>query len=509
LLVSELLRVIPGARLAGGRDTADFGAAVYDSRLARPGAAFFALPGLRHDGHDFIPQAVASGAKVIVGEHQRESGIGSALGGVPDVTLVTVPNARHALGLISAALYGSPTSRLYVAGVTGTKGKTTTTHLVRAIFEEDGRRTGLVGTVHNVVGGRSLPVKYTTPEAPELQELFRRMVDAGDTHTVMEVSSHALALERVAGTAYKVAALTNIGHDHLDFHHTTDEYIGAKALLFGMLADDPASAAVVNADDPAGRRMLAATPGNARRLTYGLSPESQVRAQDIRLGAAGCSYLAVTPAGAAQLKLQLPGRFNVYNSLCALAVGLAAGVPLMTCLCALSKVPGVPGRFERVVQGQPFAVIVDYAHTPESLAGVLETAREITTGRLIAVFGCGGDRDRTRRPTMGRLAMELADRVYVTSDNPRTEDPQLIVDEVAAGISSELTGGAGGKSWVRQVDRAAAIHAAITEAGEGDVVLIAGKGHETYQIIGDRTIHFDDREVAADALARRGYGTKP
>jgi UDP-N-acetylmuramoyl-L-alanyl-D-glutamate--2,6-diaminopimelate ligase len=496
MLLFDLLGRAPGARLAAGDWNTPVTGIAYDSRQVAPGHVFFALPGQRHDGHEFVPQAMAAGAAALV--LGRELSLPCGAG-----AQVVAEDTRSALAYASAAWHGRPAERLQVVGVTGTKGKTTTTHLVRAIFEAAGHRTGLVGTVHNIVGGRSEAVRHTTPEAPELQGLFRRMVDAGDSHVVMEVSSHALAMSRVGEVPFGVAALTNLGHDHLDFHHTHEAYAAAKAMLFAALSGTGATA-VINGDDPAGQIMRAAVPRGVRIWTYGLGAEATVAGHDVVLTAEGGRFRAITPVGAVDVRLQLPGRFNVYNALCALAIGIVQDVSPEVCAAALGSVAGVPGRFERVDRGQPFGVIVDYAHTPESMVGVLETARELTSGRLILVFGCGGDRDRTRRPTMGRLATELADRILVTSDNPRSEDPERIIDEIVAGMPAPVSG-EDGRDWTRLADRAAAIRQAIAEAGPGDVVMVIGKGHETYQIIGDRTLHFDDREVAAAALAERGF----
>lgn len=493
-------------RLVTGDPDAAVTGVAYDSREVAPGAAFFALPGSRHDGHNFIPQALGAGATVLV-VGRDPSDCQAAGWAAAGVTTLVVPDPRAALASAAAAWHGHPARRLQITGVTGTKGKTTTTHLVRAILEAAGCRTGLVGTVHNVVGGASEPVKHTTPEAPELQDLFRRMVEAGDTHAVMEVSSHALAMRRVGEVGFRVAAFTNLGHDHLDFHGSFEAYRAAKALLFAGLdpGGRPEPLAVLNADDPASQAMGSALRPGVRAWTYGLSAGATIEGQQVALSASGARLRALTPSGAAELTLHLPGRFNVYNALAALACGLANGVTLETCAAALGSVPGVPGRFERVVRGQPFSVIVDYAHTPESMEGVLVTARELAAGRIILVFGCGGDRDRTRRPKMGSLASRLADRILVTSDNPRTEDPERIIDDIVAGMPPPLPG-ASGRDWVREADRGQAIWQAVGEASPGDVVLIIGKGHETYQIIGDRTLHFDDREVAAAALSARGFG---
>ncbi|MDP2872632.1 MAG: UDP-N-acetylmuramoyl-L-alanyl-D-glutamate--2,6-diaminopimelate ligase [Bacillota bacterium] len=502
MLLGELLAADRATRLARGVAGTGVVNLDYDSRRVGPGSLFFALRGLISDGHEYVPQAVQRGAVAVCAEHEVA---------LPDgVALLLSPDTRASMALMAAAFFGHPSVSLGVVGVTGTKGKTTTTHLIRAIFEAAGRRTGLVGTVHNVIGGMPETVVHTTPEAPELHSMFRRMVSAGDTHVVMEVSSHALEFRRVAGTAYDIGVLTNMSHDHLDLHKTFDNYVTAKAKLFMMLGAPPAGkgdagrglrAAVVNGDDPVAPSMRRATPADVPYVTFGHGPGCDLRALDVDLGPAGASFTAAYGQRRLPISLRLPGRFNVQNAMAALTVGLVSGCDPETCVAALSGMDGVPGRFERVDAGQPFAVIVDYAHSPDSLENVLVTARELTTGRLMVVFGCGGDRDRTKRPVMGRIAAERADEVLVTSDNPRSEDPDAIIAEIVAGFMPGMAG-----RWRVVADRAAAIRAAIETAGPGDMVVIAGKGHETYQILGPDTIHFDDREVARQALLERGRG---
>jgi len=496
--VADIVDSIPGAAvLAGSRDLGLLGVA-FDSRRVAPGDAFFALRGERVDGHDYLHQAMAAGAVALVVDRQ--------LALPPGATAVLVPDTRLALAHAAAINYHHPSRRLQLVGVTGTKGKTTTTHLVRAVLQAAGHQTGLIGTIHNIVGGRAEAVTHTTPEAPDLQLLFRRMVDSGDRAVAMEVSSHALAQSRVACSEYDVAALTNLGHDHLDFHRTQEQYVAAKARLFAFKS---LRAAVLNASDPSSERMREQLASGVSEWTYALGAAQRasrlhVQAGRVRLLPSRVEFEVQTPQGCETIDLGLPGRFNVQNALCALTIGLACGISLAACCRGLSSVRGVPGRFERVPAGQPFEVIVDYAHTPESLANVLETAREFTAGKLIAVFGCGGDRDRTRRPTMGRVASSLADYVVVTSDNPRSEDPEAIIHDIVVGMPQQA--GASRRTWESIADRAAAIGAAVGMAAPSDVVVICGKGHETYQIIGDRVVHFDDREVVRAVLQRLGYG---
>ncbi|MBX6378469.1 MAG: UDP-N-acetylmuramoyl-L-alanyl-D-glutamate--2,6-diaminopimelate ligase, partial [Clostridia bacterium] len=435
----------------------------YDSRRVRPGDAFLAIRGFHLDGHDFIADALARGAVACVVEDPTRLPAG--------VPAAVVRDGRRAAATIACRFFGDPTRHLTLVGVTGTNGKTTTAWLTRAALLAS-TATGLVGTVENVVGGRSRPVERTTPEAVDLQALFREMVDAGDGAAVMEVSSHALALHRVDGCHFDAAVFTNLTQDHLDFHGTLEAYREAKARLFAMLPPD-ARGAVLNADDPSWRAM--AEVCRAPVLTYALEADADLRAEDVSLTPEGAVFAAVHGGERVPVRLHLPGRYNVANALAAMGAALVCGVPLERAAAALASVPGVPGRLERVSRSDSVTVLVDYAHTPDGLEKVLNAVREFTRGRLVVVFGCGGDRDRGKRPIMGEIAARLADRVYITSDNPRSEEPEAIVKEVEAGVR-----GVPGASWVVEVDRGRAIAAAIAEARPGDVVLIAGKGHETY-----------------------------
>jgi UDP-N-acetylmuramoyl-L-alanyl-D-glutamate--2,6-diaminopimelate ligase len=479
-------------RLLAGDPSTEFRRVVYDSRQVTPGSLFVAVPGFRQDGHQFIDEAVAAGAVAVVVEHPVHV--------PPAVAVLQVPSSRRALSALAARFFDYPSRRLQVVGVTGTNGKTTTTHLIRAILQLHGRSVGLIGTVRNYVGQRSLPVTHTTPEGPDLQELLYQMVTEGDQVAVMEVSSHALTLDRVADVEFDVAVFTNLTQDHLDFHQSLDEYRDAKGRLFTMLGCDPhktgPKVAVLNSDDPA-----SAEYRNRCRVpvvTYGVrDPQSMVRAENPVGDAGGTDIRLVTPWGERQVHLGLAGRFNVYNSLAAAAACLQMGVPLDTVARALADMRGVPGRLEPVVEGQPFGVFVDYAHTPDGLANVLAAARELTHGRVIAVFGAGGDRDRTKRPKMGEIAGRLADLSIITSDNPRTEEPAQIITDIEQGIATVAPG-----RYELVEDRTAAIDRALELARPGDVVIIAGKGHETYQIFRDRTIPYDDREVARSRLRR-------
>ena len=459
----------------------------HDSREVRPGFLFAALRGLTHDGHDFIDDAAGRGAVAVMVDRPAAAPSG--------LTVVRVADSRRALGQISAAFYGHPSRHLKTIGVTGTNGKGATTFLVDAILRRAGRPCGIIGTMGVVIGGTIEPTDRTTPEAPALQRSLRTMVDRGCQYAAVEVASHALAMERVAGCHFDAGVFTNLTRDHLDFHKSMEAYLAAKSRLFAGLSDDGWT--VLNADDPAAAVLRRVT--RARVMTYGLHGSADVRGREVRLHLRGAEFVADTPAGAARVALRLAGEFNVANALAALAVGLTQGIALDVIAEALASMPGIPGRFESVDEGQPFAVIVDYAHTPDGLDNVLRTARQITRGRVIVVFGCGGDRDRTKRPMMGRIAAERADHVIVTSDNPRSEPPRAIIDEITPGVDA----GADGRQVAVDVepDRRRAIGLAVGAAAPGDLVLIAGKGHESYQEIAGVRQAFDDRQVVREVLS--------
>jgi len=487
LRLRDLIFNLPSYQLLGS-DRVEVCGMAYDSRRVRPKDLFCAVRGQRYDGHAFVREAWTAGAAAVLVERPVE---------VP-LPQVVVPSVRAAMGPVASALWGHPSHQLEVVGVTGTNGKGTVAFLVRAVLAAGGVACGVVGTLGAWLGNGWEPLERTTPEAPDLHALLSRMVQAGLRAAALEVASHALAQERVGGVRFRVAAFTNLTRDHLDFHGTWEAYRDAKAQLFERV--DPDGLSVVNRDDPHGAYM--ASRSRAPVLTYGLSNNAAVRAQDVRADPEGCRFEAITPAGRVPVQLRLCGRFNVYNALCALAVGLHWGVPLERAAQALEAVRSLPGRFERVDEGQPFLVVVDYAHTPDGLASVLAAAREIARGRVIAVFGCGGDRDRGKRPVMGRIAAELADYVVVTSDNPRSEDPLAIVAEIVEGVrSAKAPRGA----YEVEPDRDAAIRKAVQLARPQDAVLICGKGHETVQVFADRTIPFDDRAVARQALRELGW----
>jgi UDP-N-acetylmuramoyl-L-alanyl-D-glutamate--2,6-diaminopimelate ligase len=452
----------------------------YDTRAVGPGALFFCVPGERHDGHAFARDAVERGAVALVVERALEL----------DVPQLVVPDARGAMAQAAVVFFADPTEELEVAGVTGTNGKTTTTFLLHSILASAGRRPGLLGTIESRIGGERRSAIRTTPEAIDLQRAFREMLDAGDRSCALEATSHGSELGRLDGVRFSALAFTNLGQDHLDFHGTVERYFEAKRRLF--VTGDPPPAAV-NIGDEHGRRLAEELRALSQDqlLTFGLVDDADIRAEQLELGAHG----AKLRAGGIDLRTSLRGRFNVENVLAAVAVGRLLGVEDEAIATGVEALDGVPGRFEAVDEGQPFAVVVDYSHKPEALENVLRTARELAPNRVICVFGCGGDRDRGKRPVMGRIAAELADVAIVTSDNPRSENPEAIIAEVQEGAGASLEA---------EPDRTEAIERALGLAREGDIVVIAGKGHEQGQELADRTIPFDDREVARQMLRRLG-----
>ena len=463
----------------------------YDSRRAGPGVLFFCVPGGTADGHDFAPAAVAAGSPALVVERRLDSGATEAL----------VADARAAMAPAAVAFHGDPTATLAVAGITGTNGKTTTAFLVRHLLEAAGMQTGLLGTVKRVVGGVEADVERTTPEAIDLQATFRAMLDAGDRACAMEVSSHALRLGRADGIRFRVAVFTNLTQDHLDFHTDMDDYFAAKRLLFAPEAAERPRGAVVNVDDEYGRRLAAEIAGDYgdELVTFSAAGDESaaVRAEGVEFDANGSRFQVRGRLGELAVEMPLPGLFNVENALAALAAAAALGADPADAARALAGAERVPGRLEPITEGQDFAVLVDYAHTPDSLENVLSAARRLTSGRVVCVFGAGGDRDREKRPLMGAIAARLADVPVVTSDNPRSEEPGAIVDEIVAGIGDPP------EDLVVEVDRRLAIRAALALARRGDAVVIAGKGHEQGQEFeGGRKLPFDDREVAREELLR-------
>jgi UDP-N-acetylmuramoyl-L-alanyl-D-glutamate--2,6-diaminopimelate ligase len=487
--LQALLQHLPEARLTGDVSV-EISDVTHDSRRAASGSAFVAIRGLVTDGNQFVEQARKKGAAAVVSERPP----------MPGGPWVQVADARVALALLSAAALGDPAEKLSLVGVTGTNGKTTTTHLIDAVLRAAGEKVGLVGTVHYRIGDRLTTAVRTTPESSDLQTLFREMVDAHCRRAVLEVSSHSLELKRVHGCRFEVAVFTNLTRDHLDFHGDMDRYFEAKRRLFDTLLREDGRA-IINADDDRADELRAAS--RAPVWTFGQAPGSggarerpvDIHASDIRLSLEGSRFKAATPLGPVEIHSPLLGRFNVSNLLGALGASLGLGIPLSVAASGLASLPGVPGRLERVNAGQDFAVIVDYAHTDDALKNLLETVRELGPKRVITVFGCGGDRDRTKRPLMGAVASRLSDAVIVTSDNPRSEPPEAIIEEVRRGMPTGR-----GAEVLSIVDRREAIARALELARPGVAVVIAGKGHETSQTLRDRTVPFDDRQVVRDIL---------
>ena len=452
----------------------------YDTRTMVPGCLFVALPGYKTDGHKYIAQALEQGAAAVLCQHPPEG----------EGPWLVTPDARAALAAVSANWFGHPARDMTLLAVTGTNGKTTTTYLLKAMLEGVlGARVGLIGTNQNMVGEEVLPAHRTTPESYEVQQLLREMADAGCTHVVMEASSHALVLHRLDGLRFRAGIFTNLTQDHLDFHGTMEAYRDAKGLLFRQ-----SDTAVLNLDDEAGRYFArtVAVP----RLTYSeRRDEADLTAKNLRLFPDRVEFEAVAEGAISRVRLPIPGGFTVYNALGVLTCGLALGLPLADCADALAKAPGVKGRIEVVPVPADFAVIIDYAHTPDALENILTTVRDFTAGRVICLFGCGGDRDRTKRPQMGAIAGSLADVAVVTSDNPRTEEPEAIIRDILPGLEGTAA------QVVVEPDRRAAIRRALSLAKPGDTVVLAGKGHETYQEVGTQVLHLDEREEVAAYFA--------
>ena len=489
-------KLSPLARAAGdvlvavrGDDATTIGGVTLDSRRVTEGDLFFCVPGLEHDGHEYAAAAVEAGAAALVVERPLDLG-------VPEVQ---VTDARVAMARMGAEFYGRPGDDLMLVGVTGTSGKTTTTWLLEPILAAAGHVAGLIGTIETRVAGTSKPGVRTTPDSLDLQRTLAEMRTAGVTAVALEVTSHALTLHRVETLHFAAAAFTNLSQDHLDFHAGMEDYFAAKRSLF---VPDRIERGAINVDDAYGR--IIRESATVEMIGFGVSPDADVRAESLRSGPWGMEFVALTPSGELKIKTPLIGEFNLSNCLAAISVALQAGISPEAIEAGLQSVKAVPGRFEGVDAGQPFSVVVDYSHKPDALDNVLREARRMSQnvgGRVFCVFGCGGDRDRAKRPLMGRVAATGADIVVVTSDNPRSEDPEAIIAEIVQGITAERSDGPDRTI----VDRRAAIEFAINEAREGDVVVIAGRGHESDQVFADRTEPFDDRIVAREALARGGW----
>ena len=451
----------------------------YDSRKTRPGDLFVAMPGYSMDGHAFIGKAAAAGAACVLCERPPEE----------EIPYVQVANSRYGLALVGANWFGRPAEKMSVVAVTGTNGKTTTTYLLKAILEQArGAKVGLIGTNQNMIGQEAVPTERTTPESFEVQKLFRAMLDQGCSYVVMETSSHALYEGRVYGIPFSVGIFTNLTQDHLDFHKTMENYCDAKAILFRSCA-----VGVYNADDPWSNRLMEGA--TCRAFSYARDADADLRAEHIDLGADHISFDAVTADERVKIKVGIPGGFMVYNTLDVLGAALQLGISLEESARVLARVPHVKGRVEVVpTPGKDYTILIDYAHSPDGLENVLSSVRGFAKGRTVAVFGCGGDRDRTKRPKMGRIAAQLADFVVVTSDNPRTEDPMAIIREILPGMEGTQT------PYVVVENRIEAIHYAMDHARKDDVIVLCGKGHETYQVVGTEKHHLDEREVVADHL---------
>lgn len=489
--LGELLERVQPVEVGADQNT-EVTSLAYDSRRVGHGSLFFAIAGEQMDGHLFIEDAIRRGAIAVVSE--REPPVGFA------PKWVRVGKIRRALSEAARRFYDDPDLSLRLIGITGTNGKTTTAYLLNSILEAAGTRTGLFGTVEYRLGTRVVPASNTTPESLDLTAYFHELAAEGAGAAVLEVSSHALAQERVWGMHFSAAVFTNLTRDHLDYHHDFEHYFAAKQRLFEGLGIPPPELAVINVDDPWGRRLLALP--NPRQVTYGLESKADVGVKRVSQDLSGLSATLTTPQGQLEIESGLMGRANLKNILAATATATGLGITADQIQLGIRRLACVPGRFEKVDEGQPFSVIVDYAHTDDALKNVLEAARDLTRKRLVVVFGCGGERDRTKRPLMGEVAGQLSDLAILTSDNPRSEDPILIMNDVLVGLQRT------GRPYIAEVDREAAIQKALAEAREGDLVLLAGKGHESYQVLKDKTIPFNDPEVARRFLREMGFGKK-
>lgn len=489
MILDELLRHTEVLQVQGSSNV-EIRSLAYDSRRAGAGCLFFAIEGARADGHRFIDQVLEQGAVGVVSERESPPAFG--------YVWLRVAKIRRALAEMGRAFYGDPDSQLRLIGITGTNGKTTTAYLVRSVLEASGINTGLLGTIEYRIAGRSTPAQHTTPESLDLAEELAEHAKSGGRAAVMEVSSHALAQERVWGFRFAAAVFTNLTGDHLDYHHDMESYFAAKRRLFEGEGAPPPELGVVNLDDPWGKRLLELA--QPRQITYGIESNAQVKPKHFTLNRDGIRATIGVGDGKIDIESSLLGRPNLQNILAAVALAEGLGIARESIQQGIANLRGVPGRFERISEGQPFTVLVDYAHTHDALRNALATARDLTRNRLIVVFGCGGERDRTKRPLMGEAAGTMSDSAVLTSDNPRSEDPILIMNDVLVGLQKA------NRPYLAEVDREKAIRAALEQAREGDVVLIAGKGHETYQVLKEGPIPFDDREVARRVLDEMGSG---
>lgn len=480
----DIAEKLPDVQIIGDMEVEVSGIS-HDSREIVPGDIYACIPGFKVDGHDFAVAAQKAGAAALLVERFLKL----------DIPQLKVESTRQTVGRVAAEIYGYPSRRLKLIGVTGTNGKTTVTHLVERIARLAEEKTGMIGTLGAKIMEQEIPCQHTTPESTDIQKLLHKMVEQKVRIAVMEVSSHALDLGRVNGCFFQAGIFTNLSQDHLDYHQDMQKYLQAKSLLFAGMKQDSKQFAVLNADDPSCTYLQ--SQAACRYVTYGVDSAADYKAEELELTERGVEFKVKYKGNESTIIYPTPGKFSVYNALAAFAWGIEAGYSNEIITKALRETQGVPGRFESIRKGQPFLVIVDYAHTPDGLVNVLSAAREISAGRIITVFGCGGDRDRTKRPLMGRAAAEYSDFVIVTSDNPRTEDPQAIIEDILPGIAKV--------DYKVIVDRRQAIVQACSIAKPGDTIIIAGKGHEDYQIIGSEKIHFDDREEVEKALRGMGY----
>lgn len=465
--------------LVKGTDELEIRELQYDSRAVKEGDLFLCVEGYSTDGHKYVDSAYKNGASAIICSKDIDN--------LPDCTIIKVEDSRKALALAAANYYQHPSKKMRIIGITGTNGKTTSTFMVKAILEEAGYKVGLVGTIANYIGNKKIPSDRTTPESLELQKLFKDMLDEGVEYCVMEVSSHSLYLDRVYGVEFSQAIFTNLTRDHLDFHKNFENYYDAKLILFKNTCNS-----IINIDDTYGEKVY----GDARgtKLSYGIDKCADIKAMDLHMHSRGVDFTVTYDNKSEHINLNIPGKYNVSNALGSIGACLSEGIELSVIKKGLEKMLFVPGRCEIVTQAHNlgYEVIVDYAHTPDGLENILKTAREFTKGKLISVFGCGGDRDNTKRPIMGKIGGELSDLAVITSDNPRTEDPMTIIDQVVKGIEKD--------NYIIVENRRAAIKKAMEKANKGDVIVVAGKGHEDYQVLKDRTIHFDEREVIEEII---------
>lgn len=490
--LQELIKVLPGTKTYGNLDKEIQGIS-YDSRQVKQDCIFVCIQGYNENAVKYVPDAIARGASVIVSKEKVNA---------KNITQIIVPDARRALALLSVAFYGNPSRNLNLIGITGTNGKTTITYLLEAILSESHCKVGVISTVDYRINDKSIPSSITTPQSSDLQCMFSEMVQSGCKYAVMEVSSHALELERVTGCEFDVAVFTNLTQDHLDFHETLEKYLNAKLKLFSSLnvkgeKNNPRYA-VVNIDDEAGRQVIQNTRVDI--ITYGIDNDALVKAKNIQLCSEYTCFDVVTGKGCIDIKLKLLGLHNVYNALASIAVGLGQNISLEVMREGLKKMKNIPGRFELIEGEQDFSVVVDYAHTPDALQRTLLTAKELHPKRIITVFGCGGDRDRKKRPLMGQIAAQLSDYCIITTDNPRKEDPVIIALDIEVGIRKVIK-----DDYKIILDRYEALTEALHYAKSGDIVIIAGKGHESYQIVMDEKIHYNDTEAAKEILGKM-YG---